>query len=141
LQKLYWNTFYTRFHICYFSRREKLSKQRVRSSQMELIPDPCGVYSPLLMVIPDTRGTTTTISKVKVLKNIQHFFGFWPGFRRFSPLCDFTHIITPHCQNKLYIFVFCIYSTCEKVSRLIVTRLRNRLHWRNINITHPEIRN
>jgi hypothetical protein len=39
------------------------------------------------MVIPDTRGTTTTISKVKVLKNIHHFFGLWPGFRRFSPLC------------------------------------------------------
>jgi hypothetical protein len=39
------------------------------------------------MVIPDTRGTTTTISNVKVLENVFHFFGFWPGFRRFSPLC------------------------------------------------------
>jgi hypothetical protein len=39
------------------------------------------------MVIPDTRGTTTTISNVKVLENVFHFFGFWPGYRRFSPLC------------------------------------------------------
>jgi hypothetical protein len=38
------------------------------------------------MVIPDTRGTTTTISNVKVLENVHNFFGFGPGFRRFSPL-------------------------------------------------------
>jgi hypothetical protein len=54
---------------------------------MEWLPDPCRFSSLLSMVIPDTRGTTTTISNVKVLENVHHFFGFWPGFRRFSPLC------------------------------------------------------
>jgi hypothetical protein len=53
------------------------------------------------MVIPDARGTTTTISNVKVLENVFHFFGFWPGFRRFSPLCV-GEFATGNCILFLY---------------------------------------